>query len=113
MAETAKQLQYFANLRSYHSWVQLVINVSVPTRILISFHVLGHEYRGLLAVSACAYHRDDVEEGERGNLSDIQALTVSPFQFSYADDENNLKERFRQWLEEVVVTGLEYWNKSL
>ncbi len=56
---------------------------------------------------------DEVEEGKRGNLSDIQTLTVSPFQFSYADDADQLKKRFQQWLEEVVLTGLEYWNKSL
>jgi hypothetical protein len=105
-------LGYFANLRSYHSWIQLVINVETSTILLISFHVLGHEYRGLLLCSACAYHRDETEEGER-NISDIQALTDSPFQFSYADEESNLTERFKQWLEDVIVTGLEYWNKSL
>ena len=112
VVETAKQLEYFANLRPYHSWIQLVIDVESSTTILLSFHVLGHEYRGLLVCSACAYHRDNAEEGER-NISDIQALTDSPFQFSYADEESNLTERFKQWLEDVIVTGLEYWNKSI
>jgi Fic family protein len=112
IVETAKQLGYFANLRPYHSWIQLVINVQSTTTILLSFHALGHEYRGLLVCSACAYHRDNAEDGER-NISDIQALTDSVFQFSYADQESNLTERFKQWLEDVLVTGLEYWNKSL
>ncbi|MBW4684211.1 MAG: Fic family protein [Komarekiella atlantica HA4396-MV6] len=112
VVETAKQLGYFANLRHYHSWIQLVINVESTTTILLSFHVLGHEYRGLLVCSACAYHRDNAEEGER-NISDIQALNDSLFQFSYADEETNLTERFKQWLEDVLVTGLEYWNNSL
>ena len=112
VVETAKQLGYFANLRPYHSWIQLVIDVESTTTILLSFHVIGHEYRGLLACSACAYHRDNTEEGER-NISDIQSLTDSLFQFSYADEESNLTERFKQWLEEVIVTGLEYWNESI
>ncbi|TAE60040.1 MAG: Fic family protein [Nostocales cyanobacterium] len=112
VVETAKQLGYFANLRPYHSWIQLVINVESTTTILLSFHVVGHEYLGLLACSACAYHRDNTEEGEK-NISDIQALTDSLFQFSYADDEINLTERFKQWLEDVIVTGLEYWNESV
>ncbi len=112
VVETAKQLDYFANLRNYHTWIQAVINVETSTTILISFHVLGHEYRGLLVCNACAYHRDDSEEGER-NISDIQSLTDSPFQFSYADEEGNLVERFKQWLEDAVLTGLEYWNKSI
>ena len=122
VVETAKQLGYFANLRPYHSWIQLVINVESSTTILLSFHAVGHEYLGLLACSACAYHRDNTGEGERnisgnisvsGNISDIQALTDSLFQFSYADEESNLTERFKKWLEDVIVNGLEYWNKSV
>lgn len=112
IVETAKQLGYFANTRPYHKWIQLVIGLESSTTILLSFHVLGHEYRGLLVCSACAYHRDDSDEGER-NTNDIQALTDSLFQFSYADDESRVMNRFRQWLEDVIVTGLEYWNKSL
>jgi len=112
VVEAAKKLDYFANLRPYHTWMQLVINVESSTTILISFHVLGHEYRGLLVCSACAYHRDNTEDGER-NVSDIQPLTDSLFQFSYADEESNLTERFKQWLDDIVVAGLEYWNNSI
>jgi len=112
IVKTAKQLDYFANLRPYHQWLQLVINVQSSTLILLSFHVLGHQYKGILVCSACAYHRDDSGEGEL-NTNDIEPLTDTPFQFSYADEEAALKERFKQWLEEVIVNGLEYWNKSL
>lgn len=112
VVETAKQLGYFANLRNYQAWIQLVINVETSTTLLLSFHVLGHEYRGLLVCTACAYHREDSEEGER-NISDIQSLTDSPFQFSYADDQENLIERFNQWLENVILAGLDYWNNSI
>lgn len=111
IVETAKQQDYFANLSSYHSWIQLVIKIEAPTVILLSFHVLGREHLGLLVCSVCAYHRDDIEEG--GNISDIQPLTESPFQFSYADNKENLVKRFHQWLEEAIITGLEYWNRSI
>ncbi|MFN9176191.1 MAG: Fic family protein [Synechocystis sp.] len=112
IVETAKQLGYFANLRNYHTWLQFVINVETSTTLLLSFHVLGHEHRGLLVCIACAYHREDSEEGER-NISNIQSLTDSPFQFSYADEEENLTKRFKQWLENVIFAGLEYWNGSI
>lgn len=112
IVEAAKQLKYFANLRNYHSLIQLVINVETSIIILLSFHVLGREYRGLLVCYACAYHKNNTEENEY-NISENQVLTDTLFQFSYADEENNLRERFGKWLEEVVVTGLEYWNKSL
>jgi len=110
--ETAKQLDYYANLRNYHSWIQLVIDVERPTMILVSFHVLGYEYHGLLACSVCAYHRDLTDDEEK-NVSEVQALTDSPFQFSYADQQENLVQRYKQWLEAAIVSGLEYWNKSL
>ena len=113
IVETAKQLGYFANLRPYHRWIQLVISLdSSTTIILLSFHVLGHEYRGLLVCSACAYHRDASDERER-RTSDIQVLTDSLFQFSYADEQDRVVNRFKQWLEDIIVTGLEYWNESL
>jgi Fic family protein len=112
VVQTAKQLEYFANLRNYHTWIQLVINLETSTVLLLSFHVLGHEYRGLLVCTPCAYYRDDSEEGER-NISDIQPLADSPFQFSYADEEENLMERFKLWLEDVIVAGLDYWNNSI
>jgi len=112
VVETARQTGYFANISPYHSWIQLVINVESATTILLSFHVLGHEYRGLLACSACAYHRDNAEEGVQ-NIRDIQSLTDSVFQFSYADEEDNLKQRFKEWLEDILISGLEYWNKSI
>ena len=113
IVETAKQLDYFANIRPYHKWIQLVIALEASTTIiLLSFHVLGHEYRGLLVCSACAYHKDDTEEGE-SNINDIQSLTDSLFQFSYADSRYRIVDRFKQLLEDIVVTGLEYWNKSI
>jgi len=112
VVETAKQLSYFANLRNYHSWIQLVINVETSIIILVSFHVLGHEYRGILVCTACAYNRDDSDDGDR-KIGEIQSLTDSPFQFSYADEEVSLIARFKQWLEDVILTGLEYWNKSI
>ncbi len=37
VVETAKQLDYFANLRDYHSWLQLVINVNSSTILLRIF----------------------------------------------------------------------------
>lgn len=110
--ESAKQLDYYANLRSYHSWTQLTLDVERPTMILFSFHVIGYTHSGILACSACAYHRDDMENGER-TVSEIQVLIDEPFQFSYGDNEQNLVKRFREWMETALVSGLDYWNSGL
>ncbi|MCL1467954.1 Fic family protein [Argonema galeatum] len=110
--EVAKKQRYFANLQSYNSWVRLAIEMESRTEMLLSFHVLGREHLGILVCSACAYRKDSTEEGE-ANINDIQPLTESPFQFSYADEVNHLQERFSKWLEEAIVTGLEYWRKDI
>lgn len=109
---TAKALNYFANLHAYHHWLILRIDVAVPTHILISFHGLGRDFNGILACNACAYHRDSEENGS-STIHELRPLSDSIFQFSYADEEESLKERFVVWLEDVVVAGLEYWNQSI
>ena len=82
------------------------------TELLLSFHVLGREHLGLLVCSACAYRKDSTDEGE-GSINDIQPLSESPFNFSYADEISNLQERFSKWLEEAIVNGLEYWRQGI
>ena len=114
--EVARQLDYFANLRSYNAWIELIIDVEAPTAILLSFHAFGHEYRGLSVCTACVYHRNGNEDDISKSVpyaSDIQPLINSPFQFSYADSELELIQRFGEWLEDVIVKGLEYWNQSV
>jgi hypothetical protein len=112
--ETAKALNYYANLTSYKSWVNLTIRINdAQTELLLSFHILGYEYRGILVCSACAYHKASSDEGDRSLVQDIQPLSQSPFQITYSDEINDLQERFRRWLENIIIVGLEYWRKGL
>ncbi|NEP09484.1 MAG: Fic family protein [Symploca sp. SIO2C1] len=116
IVETAKQQRYFANTQSYSSWIQLVIKMESRTELLLSFHGLGREYLGLLVCSACAYRKDANDESEgsiNDMINDIQPLSESPFNFSYADELSSLEERFGKWLEEAIVNGLEYWRQGL
>ncbi len=42
LIETAKNLGYFANFRSYHAWTRMVVNtIRTRAEILVSFHGLG------------------------------------------------------------------------
>ncbi len=112
--ETARALDYYANLRDYKSWINLSIRTrDTHTEFLVSFHVFGYENRGLMVCSACAYHKSSSEEENTALVQDIQSLSETPFQFSYADDAGKLEERFRNWLENALVVGLEYWRKGL
>lgn len=110
--ETAKHLDYFANTSEHRAWTRLILRTDSQAEILISFHGTGHEFRGLLAVSACFFRREATEARER-EVADVTPLSAEIFQINYREDANAAAERFRYWLEEVLVKGLELWRAGL
>ena len=112
--ETARQLGYYANLSAYKSWLSLIISLAdFRIEILLSFHYVGDEpSRGLMACSACAY-RKSYEEGSTGLIQDLEPLSDPPFYFSHVDAPERTAEQFVAWLENVIVTGLEYWRRAM
>ena len=113
--ETAKVLGYFANPASYHVWVRLVLKTTVRSEILVSFHGLGHEYRGVVVASACIFERS-VEKDSMGDFvilaSNGVPLTDEPFQVNYKDDQSSVVDRFSNWLDQALVAGLAVAHRS-
>lgn len=110
--ETAKQLDYFANTAEYRAWVRLVLRAETRSEILVSFHGTGHEFRGILAVSACFFRREETEAGER-EVADVTPLASEIFQINYRESQDDAVQRFRSWFEEILVKGLEIWRTGL
>lgn len=110
--ETAHQLGYFANFSDYRSWVRLVLRSESQAEILVSFHGTGHEFRGILAASACFFRRDETEQGER-EVGKAIPLVDEIFQINYRESEDETLGRFRDWLEDVLVRGLETWRSAV
>lgn len=110
--ETAKALQYFVNTREYSAWTRIVLRTQTQSEILISFHGTGYEYRGILACSACYFQREETESGAR-EIVDLTPLSTEVFQINYLESEDEAKQRFIDWLEDILVKGLELWRSSL
>ena len=110
--DTAKQLGYYANLTEYRAWTRLVMKTDSQAEILLSFHVAGREYRGLIAVSACFFRRDETEEGER-QIAEVAPLSPDIFQINYLEPAATVGARFREWLEDALVRGLKVWRAGL
>lgn len=110
--ETAKHLDYFANTAEYRAWTRLILRAESQAELLISFHGIGHEFRGLIAASASFFRREATEERER-EVRDVTPLTSEIFQINYREHADAAGERFRYWLEEVLVKGLELWRAGL
>ena len=44
---------------------------------------------------------------------DNTELTQEPFYFTSLEDPAAMRERFRKWLEETILIGLNYWRKRI
>ena len=62
VVDTAKRLDYFANIRDFHSWVRIAFDTTAGrSEILLSFHTVGREYRGVIGASMCFYRRQQAD----------------------------------------------------
>ncbi|MUG93263.1 Fic family protein [Scytonema sp. UIC 10036] len=110
--QIAIALQYYADTRTYRSWVRLKIKEDRQTEIILSFHALGFEFFGIMAASAFIEYRDKTEEQEVTFLQP-RVLCSEVFQFSYTEKEDFVIQRFDPWLEDVLLVGLDQWRKQL
>ena len=112
IVETARKLDYYADTRTYSSWVRLKIKEDRQTEIVFSVHALGVEFFGIMAVSAFMEYRDRSEASET-SVDGPHILSEDVFQFSYKESEQLVLGRFQQWLSDVLLTGLDQWRRQL
>lgn len=110
--ELAENAGYYVNPGAYRAWVRLGLKSDIQSEILVSLHGTGFEYRGVLAVSAGYFRREEIEEGER-EIRDLISLSPEIFQINYREQPSDAEARFGQWLEDILVRGLEKWRESL
>lgn len=110
--EVAKHFEYYADTRSYRSWLRVRIREERQTEIVISFHSLGVQFFGVLIVSAFILYRNKGDETDTGPEGPFP-VCKEVFQFSYQETTQGVKERFIPWLREVVLLGLDQWRRQL
>ena len=107
----AQALEYFANLDAYRAWVRLVIRTANQNHLLIAFHGIGHEFRGVLACSAVFFQRVQTDRNDR-ETAPARSLAQAVFQINYREDPDSIRDRFGTWLEECIVAGLSAWKTA-
>jgi len=110
--QVAKQFEYYANFRSYRTWIQMRVKEERLANITFSFHGLGYEFSGIMAVSAFLEFRADNDNSDSSSDGPYTVCT-NIFQISHRDDFDALLERYKPWLEETILIGLEQWRKQL
>ncbi len=113
---TANELDYFANTDQHRSWVRLGINDAAkkgtPANVLISFHSIGHEFRGVLACSATWFQRVQ-DDDDRLESTGERPLCADVFRINYKEKTADIEPRFRKWLDEAIERGLALWESTL
>lgn len=111
--ETAQLLGYWANLDMYKSWVSLSLKQGdMGIRLLISFHFLGREPRGVMICSACIWRESPSKYETFSAIENLVPLN-DPFEITATEEETSLQRRYEGWLEEAMILGLNYIAKSL
>lgn len=114
----ANEFHYFANLRTYGAWVRLRIwdhDAGTWDDIVVAFHGIGREFRGLIAASAF-YEQQQLgtEDGRRvRNVTRRHRIADDLFQVSYLEDPKAALPRFREWLRRSLTVGLAQWRSGL
>ncbi len=113
---TARELDYFANTDQHRSWVRLGIaeanQKGTPANLLISFHSIGHEFRGVLACSA-TWFRQVQGDDDRLESTGEKPLCADIFRINYKEKAVDIEPRFRKWLDEAIERGLALWEATL
>ena len=112
IVSVAQAFHYYADTRSYRAWVRLKIKEDRVAHLVLSFHSLGVEFVGIVAVSAFLEYLDRDDEGAV-TRAEPRPLCGNVFQFSYKEDEGRVRDRFARWLEHVILVGLEEWRRQL
>jgi Fic family protein len=110
--ELARELDYYANISVYHDWSRLILRTDDQSEILVSFHGIGYEYRGVLAASVGFYKRVETEEGERETTKTTGACETV-FQVNYLEIPETIRTRFEQWLQDSLTRAMEMWRTGL
>lgn len=109
--QTAKRLEYFASPETYRSWARLVMRNANQAELLISFHGIGREFRGVLACSATWFQRVETADGER-EIGPVLPVADDVFQINYREPPQDAKARFADWLEDAIVRSLKFWEEA-
>jgi Fic family protein len=112
IVEIAQHLDYHPDTRTYSEWQRLKMEEDRKTEIVVSFHVLGVRFAGVMAASGFLEYRDETE-GDETAVEGPYALCKEPFQYTFKEPQDSVVRRFREWLESVLIQGLELWRKQL
>ncbi|MBU3678403.1 MAG: Fic family protein [Candidatus Kapabacteria bacterium] len=112
ITDVAKRFNYFANTDRYRAWARISISTNHEFVYVVSIHGYGHGDTGILVATGFTYLRAPSEDGVLETLP-TQPACVDVFQFNYAESNESIERRFKDWLEDSIVMALAEWKRTL
>ncbi|MDE0171696.1 MAG: Fic family protein [bacterium] len=110
--KAAKVLGYYANIGEFSAWRRLVLETEAGrSEIVLSFHGIGREYRGLVGVSLCFYRKPETDEGH-SMIEDQHTVSRELFQINYLESMDAVQARFDTWLDKYILQALDLWRRG-
>ena len=110
--KAARDLGYFANIREFSAWRRLVLETEAGrSEIVLSFHGIGREYRGLVGVSVCFFRKRETDEGH-SMIEDQHTVSRELFQINYLESLDAVEARFDSWLDKYLLQALDLWRRG-
>ena len=108
----AKDLGYYANIGEFSAWRRIVLETeSGRSEIVLSFHGIGHEYRGIVGVSLCFFRKSETDEGH-SMIEELHTVSKELFQINYLESLEAAHARFDLWLDKYLLQALDLWRRG-
>ncbi len=112
IVDVAELFDYYADTRTYRSWIRLKIKEERQAEIVIAFHSLGVEFLGVMVASSFIIYRD-VNGDNEVTVDGPYSISKNIFQFAYNEGENEISKRFYIWIKNVILFGIDEWRRQL
>ncbi len=112
IVDIARSFDYYADTRTYRSWLRLKIREERQAELVVAFHSLGVEFLGIIVASAFLIYRD-VNGDNEVTVDGPYSIAKSIFQFTYNEEEDDILKRFNVWIKDVVLFGMDEWRRQL
>lgn len=108
----AKDLGYYANIGEYSAWRRIVLETEGGrSEIILTFHGIGREYRGLLGASLSIYRKPETDEGH-SMIEGRRTVSKELFQINYLESLEAVEMRFATWLDKYLLQALDLWRQG-
>jgi len=103
---------YYVNNDNYKAWSRLVLYTEKLFEIVFSIHGHGFGDNGIMVISGFTFEKIPTED-DTMETTNTKPCNQDIFQFNYLESEENILNRFDEWIDESITYALAEWQRTL